>query len=321
MPTSHHLLHALLAASPLFVTGQACDAPAQLKYSATATTCHHPTSCVDHLNTPVTPWETADFNDGSTRWLTAESQRQDAYATFTFAQAANVDHLTVANLNQYADGSREVRNLEVSYYDDAASSWVVATTHELACSCTKVGLTNPMLAVPIADSTPASALWRVKMKSFWGPSDPYGGLMRVQFWGCAENPTAAMYVYNPWAALMVGLTRKEARISQLETELNTTQAAVAAGSARTLQLEQAVPAREARIRQLEARLNATSAALGALDVLGRLEAQGVAAPWVQESATTFGANGEHRMVCRVEMAADGELAKSSGCSFEMASPG
>jgi hypothetical protein len=134
-------------------------------------TCHHLSRCFDKLIDG-----SKDYNGND--WHSPSGDRRDMWAVFDLGVAKNVEQLRIWNQNEYATNHRELKNVDVQFSENPHASW--DSLGQFPLLNTHAVKSNAGSYILLGGKT--ARYWRIKSSEFYG-SDPYGGLMEVQFYG------------------------------------------------------------------------------------------------------------------------------------------
>jgi len=143
-------------------------------YDVATSGCHHDTRCAGQGNDDQVTWET----NGARDWLTPNGKKQDAWIRLDLGKRRAISALYIYNQNEYADGKRDAKDVEVRI-GDAPNQMRLATTATLANTLGK----KPNFPT-IVRITPnyLGRYVQVTLKTFYS-NDPYSGLMEVDVYG------------------------------------------------------------------------------------------------------------------------------------------
>jgi hypothetical protein len=132
--------------------------------AASASTCHHPSRCVDNLIDGIT-----DYNGND--WLTQSGERSNAWAMLDYGAEKQMLSFKVWNQNEYATNRREVKKLKIQVSNDPQMGWVTTMVCDLPTSNKAQNQPHSNCELP----TPKTGrFWKFTMMSFHG-NDPDGG--------------------------------------------------------------------------------------------------------------------------------------------------
>jgi len=150
-------------------SGPAMTIPA---VAASASTCHHPSRCVDKLIDGIT-----DYNGND--WLTQGGERSSAWAMLDYGAEKQMLSFKVWNQNEYASNHREVQKLKIQVSNDPQMGWVTSMVCELSASNKAQNQPHSDCVLP---SPKTGRFWKFTMLTFHG-NDSYGGLMEIEAHG------------------------------------------------------------------------------------------------------------------------------------------